>query len=391
MNDQNQWDSSTEEPVSTEPQAAGGNGSGGPGGPRKRRKIRKRVIRRGKLFTLAYIAAALAACLFLSIFCISAINDVLAVSKPNQAVEVQIPSGSTTKEIAHILKENGLIKYPFMFEIISDFENYDGKYQFGSFILNSNMDYTSMMSSMKKQTAQRETVMVTIPEGVTLQKMGAILEENGVCEAADFISTLQNTSFGYSFEDDIPQSSLLFYRMEGYLFPDTYEFYKSDTSLNVIKKILNNFESKIDADIKAQMRKKGLTLHELLTLASIIQAEAPNSDQMAMVSSVYNNRLNDKLTFPKLQADPTTKYANEVVTPNLGDRSKDIVTAYDTYQGDGLPPGPINNPGLDAIVAALNPADTNYTYFCTDLRSGVFYYADNLRDHESNLVKAGLR
>ena len=134
-----------------------------------------------------------------------------------------------------------------------------------------------------------------------------------------------------------------------------------------------------------------MSLHELLTLASIIQAEAPNVEEMARVSSVYHNRLNNSSVFPKLQADPTRDYANEIILENLGDRLSSIALEYNTYESDSLPPGPINNPGIDAILAALAPADTPYYYFCTNLQTGEFYYAETLEEHNQNVYKAGLR
>ena len=150
-----------------------------------------------------------------------------------------------------------------------------------------------------------------------------------------------------------------------------------------------NFDSKISADVKDLMTKQGMDLHELLTIASIVQAEAPNVEEMKKVASVYLNRLNDPATFPRLDADPTRDYATEQILGNQG--SQEIADAYNTYVGNGLPPGPINNPGLDAIMAVLQPEDTSYYFFGTDLRTGEFYYAETLEEHNQNVQKAGLR
>ncbi len=352
------------------------------------RRKRKKVRRKGKIYSIVYILVVLAVCAVISYFCISAINDVLAVTKPDKAIEIVIPEGATTKEISNILHDEGLIKYPWIFEKISGYENYDGKYAEGEHVLNTNMGYTIMMRTMQKSN-QRETVTVTIPEGLPLNKVARILSENGVCEAADFMSKVNSTDFGFDFEQQIPDDSRIFYKMEGYLFPDTYEFYKGDSPLNVIRKMLVNFDSKISADVKDLMTKQGMDLHELLTIASIVQAEAPNVEEMKKVASVYLNRLNDPATFPRLDADPTRDYATEQILGNQG--SQEIADAYNTYVGNGLPPGPINNPGLDAIMAVLQPEDTSYYFFCTDLRTGEFYYAETLEEHNQNVQKAGLR
>ncbi len=352
------------------------------------RRKRKKVRRKGKIYSVVYILVVLAVCAVISYFCISAINDVLAVTKPDKAIEVTIPEGATTKEISNILHDEGLIKYPWLFEKISGYENYDGQYAAGEHVLNTNMGYTVMMRAMQESN-QRETVTVTIPEGLPLNRIAKILEDNGVCEAVDFMAQVNSTDFGFDFEEQIPDDSNIFYKMEGYLFPDTYEFYKGDSPLNVIRKMLVNFDVKISADVKNLMAQQGLELHELLTIASIVQAEAPNVEEMKRVASVYLNRLNDSADFPRLDADPTRDYATEQILGNQG--SQEIADAYNTYVANGLPPGPINNPGLDAIMAVLEPEDTTYYFFCTDLRTGEFYYAETLEEHNQNVQKAGLR
>ena len=358
--------------------------------PRRKRRIPKRIYRRGRLGAFFYVAGSLAICVAFAFFFLSAFNDLLAFSKPNQAIEVTIPEGADTDDIAQILKENGLIKYPGIFSYVSSFEKYDGEYQPGDHVLNTNMGYTTMMSTMCTVVDKMDTVTVTIPEGLTINEVAALLDENNVCNGDDFLEKVNSNQFGYDFEEEIPNTSRLFYRLEGYLFPDTYEFYKNDSALNVIKKLMNNFDSKITPELEAEMRKKGLTLHETLTLASIIQAEA-TSDQMANVSSVYWNRLTHPEVFPRLQADPTRDYANDEIMTHLGDRDKSVADYYNTYVSEGLPPGPINNPGMAAIEAALNPAETSYYYFCTDLRTKEFYYAETLEEHNANVRKAGLR
>ncbi|MBQ4051956.1 MAG: endolytic transglycosylase MltG [Oscillospiraceae bacterium] len=360
--------------------------------PRKRRKKRipQRIYRRGRLGAFFYVTGTLAVCVAFAFFFLTAFNDLLAFSKPNKAIEVTIPRGADTKQISQILEDEGLIKYAPLFAFISEYEGYDGKYQHGAHVLNTNMGYTTMMAAMKEKETVRETIQVTIPEGLTINEIAVILDENGVCDGEEFIEKANSNNFGFDFEANIPDDNKIFYRLEGYIFPDTYEFYKDDTALNVIRKFLQNFENKITDNMEDLMRKKGLTLHETLTIASIIQGEA-TGEEMTKVSSVYWNRINDVLTFPKLQADPTRDYANEQILTHLDDRGRVIADYYNTYTSEGLPPGPINNPGTAAIMAALQPDDTPYYYFCTDLRTKVFYYAETLDQHNANVRKAGLR
>ncbi len=355
----------------------------------RRRRIPQRIYRRGRLAAFFYVAGSLAVCVLLAGFFLSAFNDVLAFNKPNQAVEVTITSKDTPEDVAAQLKEKGLIRYETLFNYIYDFEKV-GSYQIGKHVLNTNMGYTTMMKAMEKQAEQRETVMVTIPEGLPMWRVAEILEENGVCDAEEFVERANNTNFGFDFEDEIPQSSKIFYPLEGYLFPDTYEFYKNDAPLNVIRRMLQNFDNKITPSVKNLMKQKGLSLHETITLASIVQAEA-SGEEMNRVSSVYHNRLDDSQLFPLLQADPTRDYANEQILTHIGDRDRRVADYYNTYTTAGLPPGAINNPGMAAIMAALQPEDTPYYYFCTDSRTKEFYYAETLEEHNRNVQKAGLR
>ncbi len=354
----------------------------------KNAKKKVKVLFEGKLHSLIYVCVVLLICVVISAFTVSALNDIIAIAKPDVAVEVTIPEGAGTKKIAKILKKEGLIKYPGLFTYISRFENHDGKYTPGDHIVNRNMGYTTIMRTLQKSKS-RDTVTVTIPEGYTLYKMANLLQEKGVCNAVDFMKTVNSTDFGFDFEDRIPTNGKVFYKMEGYLFPDTYEFYKKDTPLNVIVKMLSNFDKKITDEIKAEMTRQKMDLHELITIASIVQGEAPNVKEMKKVASVYLNRLNSPSAFARLEADPTRNYAIEQVSGNNG--PQDVADAYNTYVGLGLPPGPINNPGIDAILAVLYPEDTPYYFFCTNLRNGEFYYAKTFEEHNANVRKAGLR
>ncbi|MGI5893600.1 MAG: endolytic transglycosylase MltG [Candidatus Merdivicinus sp.] len=357
---------------------------------RKSRTRHTRVKRVGILTTFLYLGISIGICVAASIFCLNAVGDILAISRPNAAVQVEIPEGTDTAALGKILKEAGLIEYPWMFEIVAKYEGM-GEIASGTYVLNQNMGYNSLMNAVEKSQQPRKTVSVTIPEGLTLTDISQLMEENNVCKATDFMQAVQNTDFGFDFEDEIPDDDLIYYHLEGYLFPDTYEFYENENALNVIRKMMDNFKRKITPQIRAQMLEQDMSLHELLTLASIIQAEAPDVENMAMVSSVYHNRLNNPSEYPRLQADPTRKYADEEISVSVGVEGKKIVDAYNTYEGEGLPPGPINNPGMAAIEAALNPAETNYYYFCSNLKTRQFYYAETLEEHEQNLVKANLK
>ena len=173
--------------------------------------------------------------------------------------------------------------------------------------------------------------------------------------------------------------------MEGYLFPDTYTFLVDMDPQLVVQKIYANFNQKMTEEYYARMDELNMTLDEIIILASIVQAEAPTSTSMAKVASVFYNRLNNRDIFPKLQSDPTKKYVKEVIKPNISITNQDMYDAYDTYEGAGLPPGAICNPGLDAIEAVLYPATTDYFYFCANVNTKEIFYAVTLEEHNANL------
>ncbi len=360
-----------------------------PKAPKKRRPKRVRVHRVGITYSILYIVVALVLCGAATIFCLKAAADVLAINQPDMAVEVEVPEDTDLEELSQIFKDAGVIQYPWMFQIVAKYEGM-GEIASGTFVVNRNMGYTALMDAVEKSEQPRETVTVTIPEGLTINEIAALMEENNVCSASDFVKGVNGTDFGFDFEEEIPQDDNIYYSLEGYLFPDTYEFYTGDSALNVINRLMSNFETKI-ADVRAQIQQSGMSLHEVLTLASIIQAEAPDAENMALVSSVYHNRLNNPSEFPRLECDPTRNYANEVVLENNNTTSQKMADEYNTYVSEGLPPGPINNPGMAAIQAALNPAESNYYFFCSNLKTRQFYYAETLAQHEQNLIKANLK
>ena len=179
--------------------------------------------------------------------------------------------------------------------------------------------------------------------------------------------------------------------MEGYLFPDTYTFYLDEDARIVAKKFCKNFNLKITADIYGRMEDLGMELEELLTIASMVQAEARSVSDMKKVASVFLNRLEKPNEYPLLQSDPTKNYVEDIIIPNIEVPSKAMYEAYNTYEGSGLPPGPICNPGLDAINAVLYPTDTDYYFFCANVETGEVFYAETNEQHEENLVLAGLK
>ncbi len=357
---------------------------------RKKKKRKKRGhghIIFGLLLSVVIISVSILAAAFI----LKCAKEFLGIGKSDIEIVIDIPMNSGTADIAEQLLNEGIITDTSLFRLYSKLKGADGTFIAGTHKVSPKMDYGSLIETLQEEAEnQRETADVVFPEGFTLIQAAQRLEEKGVCDAEEFIDAFNTSEFGFDFEEKIKISAMKFYQREGYLFPDTYQFYLEEDPRIVVKKIYKNFEAKITPDLYGRMEDMGIDLEETLTLASIVQAEAANTRDMKMVASVFYNRLNNPNEYPLLQSDPTTNYVEEVIIPNSKVYTEKVCTAYDTYKGAGLTPGPICNPGLDAINAVLYPADTDYYYFCSNLETGEFFYAETLEEHEQNLVTAGL-
>lgn len=258
-------------------------------------------------------------------------------------------------------------------------------------------DGIPFLTTKSSTTTVKNTVTVTFPEGFTILQIAQRLEENGVCSKDDFLKVCNEPYEGI--EIDNPEERV--FLLEGYVFADTYEFYLNSDAKAVLKKFIDNFNKRITPEIREKAANLGYTLDEILTLASIIQLECDKDiTECATVSSVFHNRLKSP-NFPKLQSDVTTFYITKKLGTYLGykentklaDQSEEIrryIDLYSTYYCNGLPAGPICNPSIKAINAAVSPADTNYVYFLTDPSGEDFYYASTLAQHNKNGKEAGL-
>lgn len=241
----------------------------------------------------------------------------------------------------------------------------------------------------KTEPTTSNVVTVMFPEGTSVSQMALMLEENGVCSASDFMAEANNplNLEGFSFEISNPEERT--FLLEGYLFPDTYEFYRNESASSAIKRFLKNAEARFNSEIREECDKLGFTLDEILTLASIIQEEAGNPDEMYKVSSVLHNRLQSK-KFPHLQCDVATFYLRDYVKPYVDEaRYEELIGLYNTYHCKDLPAGPITNMGIDAVKAALFPKKSDWFYFVTD-SDGIYYYAETWSGHLENCEIAGL-
>ncbi|MBR3267554.1 MAG: endolytic transglycosylase MltG [Oscillospiraceae bacterium] len=359
------------------------------GRPIRKKKRRKKT--RKLSCTLVLLTLILALSSVLSVAILAVAKEMYGIDKDIQEKIVVIPQGAGTAEIAKQLEEEKLISLPRVFRLVSRMNKKDGQYIAGEHVLSASMSYEAMIEELcYNHVDEREYVRVTFREGITLLDAAKMLQENEVCDAEQFLFYFNAGGYGFRFEEYLPETttnSLKFQRMEGYCFPDTYEFYVGEDPNIVAQKIYANFDSKLTDGDYRKMEELNMTLDEVITLASIVQGEAPFPDSMRMVSSVFHNRLNNKAMFTKLQSDPTKKYANEVIAPNLEISNELMLTAYNTYEGQGLPPGAINNPGRDAIEATLYPDDTPYYYFNANINTKQIYYSITYDEHLRHLAE----
>lgn len=232
------------------------------------------------------------------------------------------------------------------------------------------------------------TTRITFIEGSTLTECFKLLEENGVASFDDLMNVAQNYAFNdYKIYSDIPIDENRCFKLEGYLFPDTYDFFLDEAPESVIARFLSNTDVKITDEMRDRATELGYTMDEIIVIASIIQAEGAFENDAATIAGIIYNRLDDGI---KLQMDSTYFYAHNDIASYVGEENLgEYKEIYDTYTCYSLPQGPVCNPGMFAINAALYPEETDYYYFCHD-KNGNTYYATNYSDHLANCRKAGL-
>ena len=347
---------------------------------------------------LLLLLAAGAAVLF-------AYNEIHGNGAPGSTeVTVSIPQGSGVATIANKLKEAGVIRSAYLFRWYVGEKGAAAKLQYGDFELTTGSSYDALISTLS-QYAKAETVRVTIPEGTTAIAIAQKMEVAGLCTAEEFLKEANEGDFStYTFWQYVPEDKDApnrFMKCEGYLFPETYEFLKDDTVHNYVATFYAQFDAQFTKEMYAALKKQDMTLPELVTLASFVQEEAGNS-QDSNVAQVFRNRLAEGSPYPRLQSntsshiqsDADNNYLWNWVAPYYGgwdDIPENILAAYDTYSCTGLPAGPISNPGLAAIKAALEPQPDEEAkdayFFVTDLK-GSYYYAHTLAEHNANCKTA---
>lgn len=338
------------------------------------------------LKAIVYIVFVCVVSAFLAVTVIFVANDVFAFIKDDKAVEVVLPDNVTLDRLAEILHENDVIEYPSVFKLYAKVKKDNQKYIGGTYTVNPTMNYSFLLAEFKEKI-DYGTIRITIPEGFTTDEIIDLFVSNGIGTRDGFVDAIENGEYNYWFIEELEANGISesrIYRLDGYLFPDTYDFYKSSSEKTVINKLLKRFGQIFTKEHREQCAMMGYTVDDIVTLASIIEKEAANSAEFFKVSSVFHNRLNNPWVFPKLESDATVVYA---IHHETGERDVNLNydSPYNTYKFNGLTPGPIANPSASAMLAALLPNETNYYFFYA--YGGTTYFSETKAEHDAIIEK----
>ncbi|WP_394266049.1 endolytic transglycosylase MltG [Anaerotignum sp.] len=276
-----------------------------------------------------------------------------------ETVSVTIPSGASTTDIANILKEKDLISNTFTFRLSSKINGYDGSYQMGTYDVDTGMTPTQIMTLLQSGEVSTKNKL-TIPEGYTVKQIADRVAETGLCTAEEFITEANTGTFPHSFLKDLPERE---YRLEGYLFPDTYFLSENMTPHEIISMMLDRFEQMYTKEYQDAVAASGHTLDEIVTIASMIEKEITLDEERARAAGVIYNRLEQNMS---LGIDATVLYAVGKTGGELTQEDLQTDSPYNTRLNKGLPLGPISNPGEASFKAALYPEDNDYLYYVVE-------------------------
>lgn len=374
---------------------------------KEEKKIEKGKAKRNRrIFKLVWITMIVLVAVILSQYLLVGINDLMAISREDNPTKVMIhiPADPTMDDVAKTLYHANVIKQPGFFKLYATFTSSEEGFRQGDFEIETDKDYEAIINFLQSNVNRTDIVTVQITEGMSVLEIANTLHENGVItDIQEFLNLCNDTYFDedFSYLKDITNASDRYYKLEGYLFPDTYDFYVGEAPKSVISKFLNNFDNKVvlhkekyfdhskKSTLLEEAEETGYSLDEILTIASIIQAEAASRDDMYVISSILHNRLKYGAEYDvsKLDCDSTMYYPYREESDVPESIRASFKSTYNTYTFDGLPPGPVCNPGIEAIKAAIKPNETDYLYFCHDKveNGSTPYYSVTNEEHEAYL------
>ena len=319
-------------------------------------------------------------------FCIFIVAMVLVFADPkpitishngnaDKKIHIKVTSGMTTAEIAEQLSKKGVITSSLKFRFIARVRGYDGKLKPGTYVFTAGMSDEEIFEEILN--GSKHLVKFTIPEGFTVKEIAERLENLDLADKEDFLMAAEK----FQPYDYMKKPENVLYAAEGFLFPETYSV-ESDYSIDEILELMaGEFNKRLTDEMRRKAKEKNLSIHDLITLASLVEKEVRYSEDRPIVAQIFLKRL--ELNMP-LQSDATLQYLMDAPKEDVTIDDTKIESPYNTYQNAGLPPGPVANPGIAAIEAVLNPADTDYLYFVAD-RDGHNHYSHTYDEH-LNLV-----
>ena len=358
--------------------------SSGSGGQHPRKRRRCNPIFRALVYLICVVVTSI---LLAGIGWLLA-NDLCAFNKEYKEVTVEVTQEDTVHSVSKKLKDAGLIEYRWFFNLFAWISNADEKIGEGTYTLNTDMDYRALIVGMTGSSGgnlSAETVRVTIPEGYTVMQTINLLAENGVNTVEEFTDAAANYDFEYAFLDDSLKGSVT--RLEGYLFPNTYDFYVGENAAHALSRLLDEFNRQMSDDVMALVEESGRSLQEIITIASLIEEETDGTDREKIASVIYN-RLNNPSyeTGGLLQIDASLVYATGHT--ELTEEDMTVDSPYNLYTHAGLPPTPISNPGFASIRAALQPAETSYYYYVLG-NDGLHIFSETYAEHQQVINSLG--
>ncbi|GAB2672352.1 endolytic transglycosylase MltG [Paenibacillus thermoaerophilus] len=304
-------------------------------------------------------------------------------------VRVAVPPGTTPAGVASELEKAGLIRDARIFTYYLKYKGEGSRFQAGEYDMTAGMTLDEIIAKLNKgETVKAETLRFTIPEGFTVEQIAARLAELGYVDKEEFLRLADaKTDYGSKAAATIPDDGKLQRRLEGYLFPQTYELPKDSGPEDILKRMLSQLDRELEAlpaDWQDRMKSLGLTLHQVLTVASLVEREVVVDEERALVAGVIYNRLQKKMP---LQIDATVQYALGEQKERLFEKDLQVDHPYNTYRNQGLPPGPIASPSRKSIEAALYPKTSNYLFYVTKKDGSQGHlFAETYQEHLHNIA-----
>lgn len=373
---------------------------------KENKRIEKNKAKRNqKMFKWVWVTMVVIVAIVLSQVIMVGVNDLLAIEreKDPKVVQISIPADPTIEQIAEILEDNSVIDCAEYFVLYANITTSDEYFRQGSFEIETDKDYEAIINFLQSNVNRTDIVTVQLTEGMNALEIATKLHEEGVTsDVQEFLDMCNSDIFDEDFEflKNMENRGNRYYKLEGYLFPDTYDFYLNEDPQSTIYKLLSNFENKVyyeeekyyggsKTTIEELIKDTDYTLDEIITIASIIQAEAANEDDMYIISSILHNRLDNgiEMGVAQLNCDCTVYYPYREYKDVPDAIRGTYKSTYDTNTFNGLPAGPICNPSKKAILAAISPSNTDYYFFCHSVTDdgSVPYYASTIEGHQYNL------